>query len=500
MKSFFKRTLASATGTALILSQAAAVAVNITANAADDKPIIVDKQFLLNVPIDPDQPLKGLVPGDEELGLPEITRAGDELNSVADASLVMHSDWAELAETKLAMLTEDKADVSATVSSAKVKEAFKNHAMRYIEKYASEATVDELLAKAGEEVTATIDKDGKAVIELEIAEAGPNVGYHLIEKLDKGDYLNLAGITVDWSNFSIKGTAIINAQVNFADKSVSYEVAFKAEDGKTYVGKDIETYARAKEDEAFAIIANAGSEIPGFAEKVDEAKATINTKVGYIQTMLDSIEKVDQNYGPVNDLEGAYASFKSAVNNKIMTSGVPEPVAKRVAAWFKEKYPATVAGVFTNETVVNGFDTLKDAANKQLSKRGRADKIDLAITDVAAIVNDGYDYYVNFDKGYAAELAFSYQDDEADALFTAINDKYADIWAAEQKQLDTVTSHKEIIMKVDTDYLVTGEYSFDVIRVIDSYTLKELETTTSETSTTTNTTETVSTETNTGSS
>ena len=58
MKSLFKRTIAAASSSVLVLSQLATLAANVNVSAADAAPLNIDKKFVLDVPIDEKDPLK----------------------------------------------------------------------------------------------------------------------------------------------------------------------------------------------------------------------------------------------------------------------------------------------------------------------------------------------------------------------------------------------------------------------------------------------------------
>lgn len=134
MKSLFKRTLATATGSVLALSQLVSVAANVNVSAADT--LTVDKAFVLNVPIDPAAPLKA-----EQV-----------------------SDWADLLESKFIELGDNHTFQYST-------QGFKNRAKQFLEahaaKYMSSEDMDALLARIADKATAVVNTDGTYSLTLE---------------------------------------------------------------------------------------------------------------------------------------------------------------------------------------------------------------------------------------------------------------------------------------------------------------------------------------------
>ena len=151
MKSIFKRTLAAASSSILVLSQLSAVAATVNVSAADEAPAAsssattIDKEFVLFVPIDEETPWNGL-----------------------------HSDW------------NDKLEAAALTAGAKSFTVGLDRGKKYAKKAmlksdrVSSATADEILAAVSE---AKVETDGKAngKATIEIADLAPVCG-ELIEQ------------------------------------------------------------------------------------------------------------------------------------------------------------------------------------------------------------------------------------------------------------------------------------------------------------------------------
>ena len=196
MKSIFKRTLAAASSSILVLSQLSAVAATVNVGAADEAPAAtssattIDKEFVLYVPIDEETPWNGL-----------------------------HSDW------------NDKLEAAALTAGAKSFTIGLDRGKKYAKKAMlksdriSSATADEILAAVSE---AKVETDGKAngKATIEIADLAPICGELIEQEMriqNGGKEVTFNGkpVVVDWSKLTLKCTAVVDVKTDFDAKTVS---------------------------------------------------------------------------------------------------------------------------------------------------------------------------------------------------------------------------------------------------------------------------------------
>ena len=216
MKTIFKRAAATATGSVLLLSQLAATAVvNFDVAAADTT--AMDKAWVIDVPVE------------ETLKVTAITD-GSTVNEITSSVVAGESN--KDFETAILAIAGSSA-VTSTASSAGVKKAIENALAST--PIIDAATAAELVAGISDEATITVD-DGEAVITLDCDEIGTAAGKVIEEMVRRGgcDLKDDAGnaIVIDWSSFSVKGTATVKATYTY-DKNISYAVSFTDEKGTT---------------------------------------------------------------------------------------------------------------------------------------------------------------------------------------------------------------------------------------------------------------------------
>ena len=128
MKSIFKRTLATATGSVLALSQLLSVA-NVNISAADTKTLKIDAASILSVPFEETNPL----------------------------AAHQSSDWADKVESKFIELGSHDFSYSSQKIKNQIAKTLKKNAFA---KYMSSEDVDALVAKIDKEVKGHTEPDG----------------------------------------------------------------------------------------------------------------------------------------------------------------------------------------------------------------------------------------------------------------------------------------------------------------------------------------------------
>ncbi len=487
MKSLFKRTLATATGSVLALSQLVSVAATVNVSAADT--LTVDKAFVLNVPVDTKAPLKA-----------------DQV-----------SDWADLLEAKFTELGDSH---SFKFGTQKAKSRVKAFLEKNASKYMSAEDMDAVLAQIAAKGTLVTNMDGSFTATLACGEIGDIVGPAVQELYSAGN------AKVDWTQYRVSGQVVISGKFDFANKSVSYETTLIDETGAEYKGDTgIQAYAEKKLEEGKALCLASGS---GNKEKLEETYQALKTKIGYIRSIADAILGVSVT--GQTDPETAYNEYADAVLTGIEDSGIPEAVGTRVTAAIEKRLPDSFDAALSDERVTKWYDSLVDVVNSSAA----GVQIDFATTDAAAILNEGYDYEINIPNGYSANAVFKIADDQSGDILDAVKAVYTEDGFIAGADLETlagyasdsayqnytvvdgsgaevtdftkdytiidVTSYKEITASADTQYAVQGELAYDVERVIEQIIVeevKETESTTTTTETTSSTTESTTTTTNT---
>ncbi len=469
MKSLFKRVLASATGTVLVLSQLAAVNIN-AADSADD--LVLDRAWLTDVPVDE-------LPTYDQLPI-VIEGETEEVEPLTWGESI----WNDKLETAVLSITGD-ASVTKSTAVTKIKDAIKRRlkSTRYFNEDQASRAVD-LITDA--EVTLT--KDGKAQVVVNLNEASALFG-EVAEKNWEEDGFNAAGdVVIDWSGFSISGTAIIDVDFSDYDKTATYNVTIN-DGAKTYDGLTaFAEYATNKFLEAEQYVIAQAKAQGSASDRLEEQAAK------YAKRLQDALNAAKRLGAAVNaisltgtDLDETYANYLAAVDAAITASGVSDRVANRARTELA-KAPETFTGAITSGRAANWIDTAVEAAQKFAADKAT---INLSSADVAAIVDEGYDYNITIPNGYSFDVEFSLTDDQNDKLADAIVAAYADQWAADGYEFVEVISHKEVTAKADTVFAVDGEeLYYNVVRVIDEVVLRKVEETTTTEETTTSTEET----------
>ncbi|MBR6107625.1 MAG: hypothetical protein IKQ39_06415 [Oscillospiraceae bacterium] len=502
MKSLFKRTLATATGSVLALSQLVSVANVVNISAEDSTLPPVDKSYVLSVTFDKEDPLA----------------AGQT------------SGWADDVESKFLELQ----DHTYSYSSQKVKNALARELKKEkgLAKYLSSEDIDALVGQIAPQITGKTSADGSFSAELTINEIGDIVG-DITQDLYTETGVNLhddAGdpIVVDWSAFKMSGKIVVSGKVNFDEKKITYETTIIDETGKEYKNDaGIEQYAKDKLAQAkqVALDATNGKSATKYTKRVNELADSIDTKIGYIRLIADAIAGIS--FSDQTSADAAYTMYTDSLTSKIEGSGIPAGVADRVNTAIDNRKPASATGVITSER----FNSFFTKAINTLNNNSEGVTIDLSTSDVVSVLNQGYEYDIDVPDGYSADLFFKYQDEEQNKVLDAVKAVYTDngfitgsdlkdlaALAADDKYQDYkvvdgsgaevtdfdkdytvigVTSHKEITAYAHTEYVVKGELFFDVERVIEQIIVEKVEpttTTTTETTSSTTTTESTTTE------
>lgn len=457
MKSIFKRTLAAASSSILVLSQLSAVAATVNVSAADEAPAAassattIDKEFVLFVPIDEETPWNGL-----------------------------HSDW------------NDKLEAAALTAGAKSFTVGLDRGKKYAKKAmlksdrVSSATADEILAAVSE---AKVETDGKAngKATIEIADLAPVCGELIEQEMriqNGGKEVTFNGkpVVVDWSKLTLKCTAIVDVKTDFDAKTVSYEVTLKDENGKEYKDyKAVEEYVLAKVDEAAALLKEAGAKNGGdtakFNEKVDKYVKKAKNGEGYIAAMIEAVKAITVS---ASDIDALYTDYSNKLIEAAKSVNAPEYYTNKAINKFNAEKPATVSAVWTDEKVQDCYDAAVDIVSKNY---GDIVDVQLKLSDIQGIVENATSASYKID-GYTAEAILEIEDDKADEVKAAIEEKLA----AENKKLVSFKSAKKITAKGESDYGMKGSAFYDVERIITIETEAITTTTTSEPAPSTTTT------------
>ena len=506
MKSLFKRTLATATGSVLALSQLVSVAATVNVSAADTLP--VDKAFVLNVPVDTKAPLKA-----EQV-----------------------SDWSDQLEAKFTELGDN---YTVQFGTQRVKKQAKEFLVKHASKYMSSEDMDALLAKIASTGTAVTNMDGSYTITLECDEVGDVIGEIFQNLYSEGK------VPVDWTQFSVKGKLVVKGKINFADKTATYGLVLIDETGKEFTGDaGIQLYAEQKLDEAKAICLAADS---SKADKIEEVYEALSNKINYIRLAIESVfdlsnadaiedEDLVENESfvteGITDPEEAYETFAASKILQVYSTDIPDAVKQRMINAYGARVPATLAELLSDERVTSRYNQVVDIINNNYE----GVQIDFTLEDVSSIIDEGYDYDINIPNGYSFNGTFSIADDQTDEVLDAVKAVYTEDGFIAGADLETlagyasddayqtytvvdgsgtevtdftkdytvigVTSHKEISggNQIELFDLTQGTVSYDVERVIEQIIVeevKETESTTTTTETTSSTTGTTTTDTTT---
>ena len=482
MKSLFKRTVAAASSSVLVLSQLATIAANVNVSAAETAPLTVDKKFVLDVPVDEADPLK----------------AGQV------------SDWGNKAETMLLAMGEK----TVTIDTQKAKNTARTSANKAATKYGhiSSAEIDEILAGVAD--TATVEFDGMFGFKVTVDCA--NIG-KTIAQIAEDEFLNF-DTELDWSKYNVSGSLIIEGLIDGAKKSVSYEAYIIDETGAAQKGdKSIEAYANKKIDEIMNTVAAQADKIAADAVAKDANKSA-DTEAELAKKKQETIDDLAKARKKVSDKLSSLREFADAVVAINVTGTEPNTVytdylaevgkkSARAASIIADKAPESITAALADKTVNEYYDIFVENANTILDG---AATIEITTADIASIINEGYDFDIQIKEGPSGEISFKIADDQADELLAAVKalnedpKKYADAgytvvledgsipsFTDEVKyEYVAIDSEKMVSAKGTSEYGIKGNGSYDVERIIKKIVVKEtpIETTTTTSITTTTTT------------
>ncbi len=471
MKSLFKRVLATATGSVLLVSQLAATGINI--NAADSASgTVLDKAWLTDVPVDTDVcPL----PAIDEL---PVVIEGEE--SDAEAVQWGESDWNDQLESAMNTLLGDKDSVQASFFGAKARELVIRNLARTSYMTRAEATA---FVNGFSNADVKVAAPGKIIAVMSVEGVNEIVGSVAEDALTRRGikFVNADGdpVVLDWNKFPMTGEVTVEVDYSKYDKTASYNVVFT--DGKkTYDGYDEFTqYVTEEFNAAVDFIADEATaqNAPQLAEDIQYYRGRYETLKGEVESVVDTINAISLSG---SDPDAVYADYKQAVYDAIGDAETSVRFAKRARA---EMYrlPETFMGALTGDRGQAWIDYVIEGA-----KRIAADKVDvdLSADDFASIIKEGYDYEITIPNGFSADAEFKLEDDKNDEVFDEIQKAYGDQWAEEGYELVSVTSHKEVTLNAETDRLTDSEkLYYNVVRIIDEVLLKKVEEETTESTT-----------------
>lgn len=512
MKSIFKRTLATATGSVLALSQLLSVA-NVNISAADTKTLKIDAASILSVPFEETNPL----------------------------AAHQSSDWADKVESKFIELGSHDFSYSSQKIKNQIAKTLKKNGFA---KYMSSEDVDALVAKIDKEVKGHTEPDGSFSASISYDDMGDVIG-DIMQKLytNSGEALkDDAGnpIVIDWSAFDVKGKIVVEGKFDFENKTVDYTTKVVDELGgkqQTYEGKEgIEQFVRDKLDQGTAVAANApkGS-AKKFNDQLTKNAEAMSKRIDYISEIADAIKDIvlPEGLGEIEiaeeietsypDAETAYGAYMLALNDAIGKADIPESVAERVKNAVAKRAPQSVDAAVSSER----FTTFFEKAVEVLNRNDQGVEIDITVDDARSIYSNSYDRAFAFLDGYSPAVSFKYEDAENAEILDAVKAVYTDdgfITGADLKTLaemsdgetyqlyDVVDASGAVVTDFDKNYTVIGvdsyktlfgmaitEYGvkgmayFDVVRDIDAIIVEEVKETTTSTTTSTTTTSTTTT-------
>ena len=524
MKSLFKRVLASATGSVMLLTQMAATAVNTTAADAT----VLDKTWLTDVPTDGEVPslddLAIFVDGeafndmaklyveqeqaseeDEETTMfvgdvDEITgeEETDEEDEPTYSPVVFgESNWNDKFETAIKAAVGD-GEKTVTINDAAYREKLVNALKKNktVTKNISEASVDAIIAAIGEG-TLTVE-DGYATAKYTISKnMGKAFGDAAVEflKNNGGNFTRSDGtvVVIDWSDFDLSGELTVDIDFSKYDKTAAYEISFTDGTGKKYSKlAELKGYAGTKFLEAINVIVTEGAK-QGVDLTGDIAK--------YATKGVNALNAVEEVYDAIGNAfvmqlnaPDTYTTYIQTLTESIK-EGVSSPrIAGKILNAIA-KAPATLSSALASEQFGQAFnvviDALKGVAGENL-------KVEISPATIQELIDEteGGMFIV---AGYIAAGMFAIPDDQSEDVEAAIKAAYADQWAEEGYEFVSLKSGKIGVFQAgpkssEEDERVDatkGDASFDMYRYIERVDLKTIEktTTTTEETTTTTTTE-----------
>ncbi len=467
MKSLFKRTIAAASSSVLVLSQVATLAANVNVSAATT-PLIIDKEFVLDVPVDANDPLK------------------------AD----QHSDWNNEAEALLLEL----GDKDIEVSTAKIKEVSRKYANKFAAKYGhiSSVEIDELLATVDETAKVWLRAQSNGTYAITTKLSFDNIG-EIIGELAENEFAK--GNTdkdIIWTGYTIAGTFEVEVVFDPAEKTVSYDITFYDENGVAVHGdKEIEKYATDKAIEAAKLVGSQRlSDDEKDTEVIQKAEQKIRDRIAYVRSIVDQIASASFS---------ATADTAEELYSKIpfdqYLAKVDDKLDKDVSGKVEDKIPASIDEILNNEKVTDVYDILVEQANAII---GDIATIDFTPADAAEILKSGYNFDFRVRTGPDAYCSFWIDDDQEDELLAAVvaldkepvdyaNAGYTVVledgstpdFENKEYEFKQIDSEKRITADVSTVYGVYGQLFYDVEREIVKIVVVPVEETTTTTTTTT---------------
>ena len=481
MKSLFKRTLAAASSSVLALTQLATVAANVNVSAADtptaasstsiELPVKIDKESLLFVPISEETP--------------EIGQHSD-WNDKLEAGLLAMSGDKEFTD----ILTDEKETLKRNI--LKAQEKIENKRSNAFGCHLDAATVDEILSKISDTATGKLTKTGKITSEITVDDLGQIAG-RLFEDEMVAKYGKEKSVKGDWSSFKIAGKIVVNAELNFDEKKVSYQVTFIDENGKKYTDdKGLEEYALKKLDEIYAVLKKAGEDAgkgANYFQTLDEDYARAKKDAAKVRQFADAVAAIT---GDSDDLGEGYQSFKRKLAAAVASVNTAKngTIEDKITEYALDEMPMNIEKGWTDPRVTKRYAKAVKWINTHFSEYV---DINLPIEDVKAIVEGATKskYTVN---GYSGEAVLEFEDDQKADVEKAIRDKYEATWEADGFKIVSIDSSKKLTASADTNYLISGDLFYDVERVITVVTEPIVTTTTTSDTTTSTTTTTTSTE------
>ena len=524
MKSLFKRVLASATGSVMLLTQMAATAVNTTAADAT----VLDKTWLTDVPTDGEVPsldelaifvdgeafndmAKLLVAAEAEEDESELTigdvedftetTEGEEEEDKPSYSPAIfgESNWNDKFETAIKAAVGDgetTVDVDDAAFRTRLADTLKKN--KFVSKNISEASVDAIVAAIGAG-TVTVE-DGYATAKYTLTDAmGKAFGDAFVEYLinQGGNFTRPDGVDVaiDWSGYDLSGELTVDIDFSKYDKSANYEISFTDGKGKKYSTLDeIEGFVTAKFLEAISVIVTEG-EKQGVDLSADLVKFA--TKGSNAMTAIKEIYHAMSNAFTIQlTAPEAYTAYIEALKESVQEGVSSARFAGKVLNALS-KAPATLDAALSSKAAGKVFDVAIGALK---SIAGEDVKVDLSPATIQELIDETEDglFLVG---GFMAAGMFSMADDQNDDVADALKAAYADTWAEEGYEFVSVESSKIGVFQVgptsseddDAESEITkGDASYDMARYIKRVDLKKIQettTTTTEETTTTTTTE-----------
>ena len=474
-KTILKRSLATATS-ALIALGSLATSMS-TVSAANS--ITIDKDWVLDVPVDA-----------------AVLPSPDALPAAAGSS-----EWGDLLNVWTTMKNGTSFVIAKDQVAAKAGKLLKK-AASYVGDEAVDAVVNGL-----SDATATFVDDETVEITASLANVGEEVGKTLNKRIPNMDVPEEYLVKPDWSKLVVKGDVKATVKFDFTQKTVTVTGVFTDENGKKYTidvdnAAALKGFVLGKKDEAIAIldasvrgtianvqtaIAQAKMTVPEFEEAYAKFTKGLNDEEAKWQKALAKAESADAKikdaHKTSDSFEECYAAIKAAAEAK----------APKKASKYVDKLPNSWSEFLTAEKKGYSFNAAADYAEQFIGD------VDIALTsqDLVDITTNAYDVAIAVD-GYNASAKFSVAENAEDVskLFDLYAATYADYFEANNVELVSVTSHKEVTMAYNNE---NNTFKYDVVRIIDAVETKELPkpvtTTTTEVTTTTETAPVTTTET-----